>query len=139
MTKIVKLKTGTKLEKISNYSRAVCVDNWIFVSNTAGRNPETQEIPQDLRQQTLQVFANIERALDALGASLADVISTKVFIPNPEDTHFIMAIFGEKFQGIDPTTTVTNPPLGSKDYKVELEVTAYRGASDADIRYIHLD
>lgn len=138
MAKITKLKSGTKLEEISSYSRAVCVDNWIFVSNTAGRNPDTKEIPEDLREQTLQVFANIERALAALDSSLADVVSTKVFIQNPEDTPFIMGIFGEKFKGVDPTTTVTSPPLGSKAYKVELEVTAYRGASTSDVEYINL-
>lgn len=138
MANITKLKSGTKLEEISSYSRAVCVDNWIFVSNTAGRNPDSKEISDDLREQTLQVFANIERALAALDSSLADVVSTKVFIQNPEDTPFIMSIFGEKFKGIDPTTTVTSPPLGSKTYKVELEVTAYRGANTADVEYINL-
>ena len=41
MTRIVKVKTGNRLEEISSYSRIVAVDNWIFVSNTAGRNPAT--------------------------------------------------------------------------------------------------
>ena len=138
MTKITKLKTGTKLEELSSYSRAVSVDNWIFVSNTAGRNKETGEIPEDLVEQVQQVFANIERGLDAMGASLNDVIATRVFVPNPEDTMAVMQIFGEKFRGVDPTTTVTNPPLGSKAYKFELEVTAYRGAANADISYINI-
>lgn len=138
MAKITKLKTGTKLEEMSSYSRAVKVDNWVYVSNTAGRNPETGEIPEDLIEQVHQVFANVERGLKALGASLKDVIATKVFVPNPEDTYAVMEIFGEKFRGIDPTTTVTNPPLGSKAYKMELEVTAYHGASDAEISYIKL-
>jgi len=54
MTKIVKVKTGAKLEQLSSYSRIVMVDNWISVSNTAGRNPQTKEIPEDLREQTLR-------------------------------------------------------------------------------------
>lgn len=138
MTKITKLKTGTKLEDMSSYSRAVSVDNWIFMSNTAGRNPETGEIPENLIAQVHQVFANVERGLNAMGASLNDVVSTRVFVPNPEDTFAVMEIFGEKFRGIDPTTTVTNPFLGSKAYKMELEVTAFRGASDAETTYINL-
>lgn len=136
MTKIVKVKTGAKLEKLSNYSRIVMVDNWIYVSNTAGRNPETQEIPEDLEAQTRQVFANIETALSAVGSGLQDVIATRVFIQNPPDTPVVMRIFGEKFKGVDPTTTVTCPPLGSGVYKVEIEVTAYRGAAEAEITYI---
>jgi enamine deaminase RidA (YjgF/YER057c/UK114 family) len=138
MTKITKVKTGAKLEELSSYSRIVKVDNWIFVSNTAGRNPETKEIPEDLIEQTHQVFDNIERALNGVGSSLADVVSTRVFIQTPADTPKVMEIFGEKFKGVDPTTTVTNPPLGSPAYKVELEVTAYQGASGADIEYVTL-
>ncbi len=121
MTKIVKVKTGAKLEQVSSYSRIVMVDNWISVSNTAGRNPETKEIPEDLREQTLQVFENIENALKAVGSGLEDVISTRVFIQTPSDTPAVMEIFGEKFRGVDPTTTVTCPPLGSSVYKVEIE------------------
>ncbi|WP_116134088.1 Rid family hydrolase [Tropicimonas sp. IMCC34043] len=133
MTKVVKVKTGAKLETLSSYSRIVMVDNWIFVSNTAGRNPETQEIPEDLGEQTRQVFANIERALGAVGSGLQDVVSTRVFIQSPTDTPVVMGIFGDRFRGIDPTTTVTCPPLGSTVYKVEIEVTAFEGAGQADV------
>lgn len=130
MTNVIKLTTGSKYEKIGSYSRAVSVGDWIFVSNTAGRNPQTQEIPEAVGDQTLQVFANIEAALGALDASLADVVASRVFIQDPADTLAVMTIVGEKFRGIDPASTVTCPPLGSDVYKVEIEVTAYRGASD---------
>ncbi len=103
------------------------------MSNTAGRNPDTKEIPEDVSAQTRQVFANIERALAAVGASLADVVMSRVFIQEPKDTETVMTIVGEKFRGTDPASTVTCPPLGSTVYKVEIEVTAYRGASSAEI------
>ncbi len=138
MTKITKVKTGTKLEEESSYSRIVTVDNWIFVSNTAGRNPISKEIPQDIVEQTRQVFDNVERALKGVGSGLQDVIQTRVFIQTPSDTPTVMGIFGEKFRGVDPTTTVTCPPLGSSAYKVELEVTAFRGAHEAEVDYVTL-
>lgn len=138
MAKITKIKTGSKLEEHSSYSRLVCVDNWIFVSNTAGRNPETQEFPEDLREQTLQVFTNIERALKAVGSSLQDVVMSRVFIQDPKNTMDVMEIVGEKFRGVDPATTVSCPPLGSDVYKVEIEVTAYKGASTADSETINI-
>lgn len=136
MAKIVKVKTGSKFEEIASYSRVVAVDNWIFVSNTAGRNPDTQQIPEDVLEQTEQVFNNIERALAAVDACLADVVMSRVFIQEPADTAAVMEFIGGKFRGIDPTTTVTCPPLGSTVYKVELEVTAYRGASTAAVERI---
>lgn len=139
MTQITKLKTGSKFEDNASYSRLVAVDNWIYVSNTAGRNPQTQIIPEDVIEQLHQVFANIETALAAVDATLADVICSRVFIQEPSDVPSVMDAIGEKFRGIDPSTTVTCPPLGSTVYKVELEVTAYRGASKADVKMIRLD
>ncbi len=136
MSKIIKVKTGSKFEEIASYSRAVVVDNWIYVSNTAGRNPETNEIPEDVLDQAEQVFSNIERALSAIEASLADVVMSRVFIQDPEHVGAVMEFIGKKFKGINPATTVTCPPLGSTSYKVELEVTAYRGASIAEVEHI---
>ncbi|MEP3350628.1 MAG: RidA family protein [Marinomonas sp.] len=138
MTTITKVKTGSKFEEIGSYSRLVAVDNWIFVSNTAGRNPDTKEIPTDVIEQTEQVFRNIESALQAVDASLEDVVMSRVFIQDPADTHTVMEYIGSKFYGIDPATTVTCPPLGSNTYKVELEVTAYKGASAANVQKINL-
>lgn len=138
MTRIVKVKTGSKFEAIASYSRVVAVQDWIYVSNTAGRDPETQQIPEDVIEQAEQVFRNIERALAAVDASLADVVMSRVFIQDPADTASVMEFIGSKFRGIDPATTVTCPPLGSTVYKVELEVTAYRGASKADVQQISI-
>ena len=45
--KIVKLKSGSIYEEKESYSRLVCIDNWILVSNTAGRNYKTREISPD--------------------------------------------------------------------------------------------
>lgn len=133
MVEIVKLKTGSRYEDIASYSRLVCVDNLIFVSNTAGRNPVTLEIPEDAAEQTEQALANIERALQAVDASLGDVVAARIFIQNPSDTVAVMAEFGECFRGVDPAMTLTYPPLSSEAYKVEIEVTAYRGASKGNV------
>ena len=138
MATITKVKTGSKFEETGSYSRIVAVDNWIYVSNTAGRNPETKEIPEDVIEQTEQVFRNIENALKAVDSSLEDVVMSRVFIQNPADTHTVMDYIGTKFRNIDPATTVTCPPLGSTTYKVEIEVTAYRDASSADVTKINL-
>ncbi|MCS2607831.1 Rid family hydrolase [Halomonas dongshanensis] len=136
MSTITKVKTGSKFEEHASYSRVVAVDNWILVSNTAGRNPQTKEIPDDVSEQLKQVFANIEGGLAAVDSSLADVVAAKIFIQNPADTETVMTLFGETMRGIDPVITVTCPPLGSEVYKVELEVTAYRGAGSAETRRI---
>jgi len=138
MTQLVKVKTGSKFEQLGSYSRLVCAGGWIFVSNTAGRNPQTQLLADDALEQVTQVFSNIETALSSVDASLADVVMSRVFIQDPADTNNVMAFIGEKFRGIEPATTVTCPPLGSTEYKVEIEVTAYQGAANATVEKIDL-
>ena len=129
MKSITRVRTGSKYEVMGSYARAVSVGDWIFVSNTAGRNPHTQIISDDVCEQALEVFALIERALAAADSTLADVVVARIFIQDPKDTSAVMALVGEKFRDICPAMTITCPPLGASIYKVEIEVTAYRGAS----------
>lgn len=131
--KVTKVKSGSVFEDKESYSRVVAVGDWIFVSNTAGRNYATREISKDPVEQAKRCFHNIEGALAAVGASLADVVNSRVVIPNPADAPAVMAYVGEKFRGIDPARTVTCPPLGGPDYLVEIEVTAFRGAGAAEV------
>ncbi|MFP9228444.1 RidA family protein [Pectobacterium cacticida] len=133
MEKLIKIKTGSRYETMGSYSRAVVVDNWVLVSNTAGRDPQTQLIDDDITRQTQQVFHNLEQALVTAGASLADTVFSRVYIQNPDDVPTVMQLVGERFRGIEPATTVTCPPLGSTVYKVEIELTARLGASAARV------
>ncbi|CRM80653.1 Enamine/imine deaminase [Pseudomonas sp. 24 E 13] len=133
---VIKVKTGSKFEELGSYSRLIAVGDLIFVSNTAGRNPATKEMPEDPAEQTLQVLANIEHALSAVDASLGDIVAARVFIPFAKDIDIVMATYAEKMRGINPTLTLTSPPLGSEIYKIEIEVTAYRGVSKANVKEI---
>jgi enamine deaminase RidA (YjgF/YER057c/UK114 family) len=133
--KITKLKSGSLYEEKRNYSRAVVLDNWIMVSNTAGRNYQTREMSDDPAEQAAQCFQNIEGALKAVGASLADIVRARISIPYPEDKEAVMAVVAAKFKGVDPASTITATPLAAPDYKVEIEVTAYRGAGSAVCDY----
>lgn len=138
MNEIIKAKTDSKFEQMGSYSRLIAVGDLIFVSNTAGRNPRTKKLPEDLTQQTLQVFENIEAALRSVDAVLADVVAARVFVQFPGDVDVVMAAYAKKMAGIEPVLTLTSPPLGSPEYKVEMEVTAYRGASKATVKTIRI-
>lgn len=129
MAEIIKLKTGSPFEERGAYSRAVAVDDTIYVSLTAGRNPETRLISPDLAEQTRQVLANVEAALQALGSSLDDVVRSRVFVQDPADIDAVMDVVAARFRGVDPALTITSPRLGSPEYRIELEVTAVRGAA----------
>lgn len=139
IVKIMKVKSGSPFEERESYSRVVCVDDWIFVSNSAGRNYKTREMPADAVGQLRQAFRNIEGALNAVDSGLSDVVRSRVTIPNVSDAPAVMGAVGEIFRGVDPASTVLCSPLGGPEYKVEVEITAYRGAGASAQERIVID
>lgn len=128
MTSITKLNSGSPVEARDSYSRLVVAGDWILGSLTAGRNYQTRELPPDAAGQARQCLANIEGALKAVDASLADVVRARVVVPARDDIAAVMAVVAEAFRGIDPAQVLTCAPLGHADFKVEIEITALRGA-----------
>src|SRR5690606_33744656 len=120
-TKIEKLKSGSIYEEKESYSRLVCIDNWILVSNTAGRNYRTREISPDPVAQAKQCLDNIQGALKAVGSDLTDIVSSRIFIPDQNDVPAIMAYIGERLKGIDPQRTINCNALSSPEFRVEME------------------
>ena len=79
MSVIKKVKSGSKMEDVVGYSRAVVVDNFVFISNTAGRNPETGEMPESFKEQAEFTIATIERSLKAVGGFVTLITSSAFF------------------------------------------------------------
>ena len=136
MVDITRLKSNSTIEARNNYSRGIAIGDWIVLANTAGRNFSNREMPEDAAGQAEQMFRNIEGALAALGSSLADVVRARVAVPDPADMKAVTAVFAAKFAGIEPVGTFTCTPLAGPEYKVEMEVTAYRGAGDAAVKRV---
>lgn len=127
---ITSVKSGSKFETLASYSRAVAIGDWIFVSNTAGIDYETRTLPDTAAEQLRLAVATVERALEAVDSSLADVVRIQVFVPDEADVDETTQVLGEVFRGIDPALTMTRSPLAG-EYKAEIEVTAHRGAGSA--------
>lgn len=128
VNEIVKVKSGSILEDKEGYSRVVALDNWIFMSLTAGRDYKSRAMPDTALEQAKQAMKNVEGALASVGSGLEDVVRRRIFIPRQEDVSEVMAYMGEKFKGVDPASCVSCGPLGGPEYLFEIEITAYRGA-----------
>ncbi len=135
---IIKVKSGSILEDKESYSRVLVLGEWIFMSLTAGRDYKTRAMPETAVAQAEQAFHNVEGALASVGATLADVVRSRVFIPNQGDVKEVMAFIGEKFRGIDPASCVTCSPLGGPEYLFEIEITAWRGAGKLPQKYLNI-
>ena len=138
MSSIKKVKSGAKMEDIVGYSRVVAVDNMVFVSNTAGRDVETGEMPEDFKTQAENTIATIERSLKAVGSCLEDIVAYRAYTPNPDDLKEAAEILGATFRGINPCCTMTCSPLAAPYYKFEMEATAFIGASKRTIETINI-
>ncbi|MCI0339350.1 MAG: RidA family protein [Acidobacteria bacterium] len=99
--------SGTKWEPVVGYSRAIRVGNQIFVTGTTATDENGQIVGAgDGYTQTVQVIRNIERALNALGASLKDVVRTRMFVTDISRWQEYGRAHGEFFKDIRPCATM---------------------------------
>jgi enamine deaminase RidA (YjgF/YER057c/UK114 family) len=107
------------------YSRAVRVGNFIAVSGTAASGPNGAVCPGDVEGQAREVLSRIAAALAEVGASLGDVVETRVLLKRMEDWQAVGRAHGEAFRDIRPATTLWQAgALIADDLLVEIAATA---------------
>ena len=117
--------SGSPWEDIVGYSRAVRVGNIIEVAGTTATDGDLPVGKGDLYLQTKFIFAKIEKALEQLGASLKDVVRTRMYVTNIADWEKAGKAHAEFFAAIKPVATMVEVSrLIHDDLLVEIEVTA---------------
>lgn len=111
------------------YSPAVRAGDSVYVSGQVGLDPATGKLaPGGIGAETRQVLSNIQKLLEACGASMAQVVRCGVFLTEAADFKPMNEVYAEFFGQAKPArTTIIVAALPMPEAKIEVDVVAYVG------------
>jgi enamine deaminase RidA (YjgF/YER057c/UK114 family) len=119
------ITTGSPFERRFGYARAVVDGDLVFVSGTTGYDYATMTMPEDVAEQTRNIFTTLTAVLEEAGTSLSSILRCQYFVTDRAFCEPVLAICGERLGSIRPAAGIyIVSGLLKPEMKVEIEVTA---------------
>lgn len=112
---------------IGPYSQGIKVQDFLFLSGQLPVNPNTDEVPADIREQTIQVLKNIESILKSEDLKIENIVKTTIFLKNLGDFKAVNEEYGKYLGDHRPARSTIEVSRLPKDVQIEIEVIAYSG------------
>lgn len=125
---IERFSSGGRWEAAYGYSRAARAGGFVFVAGCTGVDASGAVVPGGAAAQMRQACANVEAALALAGASLADVVQTRMFVRDMGLADEVGRVHGEVFGAAAPVSAMVEiAGLIDRRMLVELEAVAFAG------------
>jgi enamine deaminase RidA (YjgF/YER057c/UK114 family) len=122
------ISSGSPFERIYGYSRAVRSGDEVHIAGTTGYDYAKMAMPDDVAQQTRNIYATFARTLEEAGGELADIVRLRTFVTDAAYCEPVLKVQGEAFGAIRPAATiVVVQALLKPEMKVEIEADARLG------------
>jgi 2-iminobutanoate/2-iminopropanoate deaminase len=118
------VQTNQAPAAIGPYSQGIVVNNLFYSSGQIPLTAEGDMVTGDVKEQTHQVFKNLQAVLAEAGASLETVVKATVFIKNMDEFAAVNEVYGEYFSTHKPARSCVEVARLPKDALVEIEVVA---------------
>jgi enamine deaminase RidA (YjgF/YER057c/UK114 family) len=122
------ISSGSPFERVYGYSRACVCGDEVVIAGTTGYDYAKMTMPDDVAEQTRNIYATFAEVMKEAGGELADIVRLRTFVTDAADCEPVLEVQGEVFGAIRPAATiVVVSALLKPEMKVEIEAEARLG------------
>ena len=119
------ISSGSPFEKAHGYSRAVVTGDEVHIAGTTGYDYAKMAMPDDVAEQTRNIYATFANVMKEAGGELADIVRLRTFVTDSAYFDAVLKVQGEVFGEIRPAATMmVVTALLKPEMKVEIEADA---------------